>query len=127
MTASTELARRAVACKAWRWMTGMADTKGHRIYGIMHFGALVTVPHKASETAVLNLCDALPDLDDPATLGCLLARVREAWCDPGIYARQASRRLCIVWAVYSYGTGSRTYAVADTEAEVLVAALEVAP
>ena len=28
--------------------------------------------------------DALPDLTDPATLGCLLALVREAWQDPTI-------------------------------------------
>jgi hypothetical protein len=73
----------------------------------------------------------VPDLRDPATLGCLLALVRDAWptastttnyhgmYDPG---RGHYHR----WVV-SYCTGGDwKQAHGDTEAEALVAALEAA-
>jgi hypothetical protein len=51
-----ELSKRAVACRKWRWLPGMlCTTAGYR-----------------KENG------ALPDLEDAATLGCLLALVREA-------------------------------------------------
>jgi hypothetical protein len=68
--------------------------------------------------------DAVPDLSDPATLGCLLALVREAWGDPW---------LCVVGEPEtSWRLDAVTAAVSDlhsfaTEAEALVAALESAP
>ena len=127
-----ELGARVVACKGWRWMPGM----------------LLSSPVGASRVVVvepdwLALDDlmgsgqgvhpsrALPDISDPATLGCLLALVREAWGDPGITAR------CIwddgrQWAVFHPGHPAPPLidALAEsqpTEAEALVAALEAAP
>ena len=67
----------------------------------------------------------LPDLTDPATLGCLLALVREAWGDPKIHVvpRGAS-----VWATaYAGWLHKKAIACGATEAEALVAALEGAP
>jgi hypothetical protein len=69
----------------------------------------------------------MPDLTDPATVGALLALVREAWGDP-----------CICTAVDNTGAGwwvdgwtaARPQVPSDlhpTEAEALVAALEAAP
>lgn len=64
-----------------------------------------------------------PDLRDPATMGCLLALVREAHTDGDIHCE----RLCTgEWACFDH----RGEAVADTaltEAEALVIALESAP
>ena len=56
----TALARRAVACKAWRWMPGM-------LAYFEHDGRRVRV----TDPACWASTTALPDLTDPATLGCL--------------------------------------------------------
>ena len=66
------LAKRAVECKGWRWMPGMRwwteDDRGRLDdFQPEYMGR----PH-----------DALPDFDDAATLGCLLALVREARGEP---------------------------------------------
>lgn len=84
MSAETlDLATEAVADPHWRWLPGMLDTDGHRV--VLRWSA------KAGH--VLRRChdvglheeniegDWLPDLDDAATLGCLLSLVREAWGD----------------------------------------------
>lgn len=82
---------------------------------------------------------ALPNLSDPATLGCLLALVREAWGDPSLYVRRGSTTRksdgVRAWEVLGWLDPSRSpdgrggswsgwgYA---SEAEALVAALEAA-
>ena len=70
--------------------------------------------------------DALPDLADPATLGCLLALVREAWGDPVADVRYRGEGED--WACRCQ---SQSWFDPDitgaTQAEALVAALEAAP
>jgi hypothetical protein len=118
-----ELARRAVACKRWRWMPGML--------------AIMTEPHEGETT--FRVVDYIgnretgapitmyPDLSDPATLGCLLALVRKAW---------SNQKIHMVWLIGGFDTwqpwNTERPLLApllkfDTEAEALVAALEVAP
>jgi hypothetical protein len=65
--------------------------------------------------------NALPDLTDPATVGCLLALVREAWGDSAAHAVPDGD-----WHIYG-DMPETEYAIGDTEAEALVAALEAAP
>lgn len=107
------LADRAVASRHFRPMAGMRDLQGR-----------VWTPDLLWRW---NRTVDRPDLSDPATLGCLLALVREAW---------GERSLCCVkdlagagwWAV---GIWDDAFAIrvrwATTEAEALVAALEAAP
>lgn len=63
-----KLGKRAVACKNFYWMQGMLSSSGRRV-GVWIPG---TVCGASEEELVW------PDLDDPATLGCLLHLVREA-------------------------------------------------
>ncbi len=74
----------------------------------------------------------LPDLDDPATLGCLLALVREAWdAGPDIesYLTRAGTLQIVVrvWAAGDWEDNDPSDFVDATLAEALVAALEAAP
>ena len=57
------LSQRAVSCKHWRWMPGM-----------------LSLPPQADrcQRDGQMMVERLPDLTDPATVGCLLALVREA-------------------------------------------------
>ena len=115
----TALARRAVACKGWRWMPGMKVIDSVR----MTEGMLKFTHHSD-----------LPDLTDPATLGCLLALVREAWGAPRALVRLSANgksfhvfdvdRVTMGgnWAAFLCGDRNHR-----TEAHALVAALEAAP
>ena len=65
----------------------------------------------------------LPDLTDPATLGCLLALVREACGDPLAYTMAYYGR----WTLCSDRYEEIDPGDGATEAEALIAALEAAP
>ena len=62
---------------------------------------------------------SVPDPNDPATLGCLLAMAREAWSNPG-----AS---CGAFGGTWYFCADTTRAVGATEATALLAAIEATP
>lgn len=78
-----ELAKQLVASPHWRWMPRMVDTTGRTFmeYADCGEGVWLWVPFDGCEH--LPIEGRLPDLDDPATRGCLLALVLEAW--PGTY------------------------------------------
>lgn len=129
-----ELGLRAMACKGWRWVPGMLTIKGYRITAVdggmggvqddQHYPKTWGLePHDCREA--MDPTDWTPDFRDPATLGCLLGLVREAWGEP-----LAS---CSFWhdepdgwdlTVGDIPILGATYL---TEAEALVAALEAAP
>ena len=116
---NVELARRAVACKDWRWRPGMK----------------VSALSDACPPRPMRIADdlrlwrpysdqTLPDLTDPATLGCLLALVRKAWRQPTLYCHYSHG----MWTVEGFDLASpMDLPGADTEAEALVRALEAAP
>jgi hypothetical protein len=134
------LSRRAVACKGWKWMAGMRTTEGYRV--LAPWRDTLTV---AKGTLVYTLTEReggwlwhwydpavdgseedesgalLPDLLDAATLGCLLALVREAWNDQRAYMRASFGWEWITdYCVEKWPPGG------ETEAQALVAALEAA-
>lgn len=140
--AMKELGRRAIAA-GWRWMPGV------RAYDALPF------PMYARQVAPTDYGygaeieghpdlvgsfgdpdeDWVPDFSDPATLGCLLAQVRERWGDLCIYVHcdddDDHDGAGVFWTVDSpRWTRVRTYAECPfhpTEAAALVAALEAAP
>ena len=125
------LARRAVACRGWWWMPGMRTTDAMRVVhdetafpgrpcAIREGGWVDTSPPRP-------LGAAIPDLTDPATLGCLLALVRKAWAYP---SAQVAPMFTVGagWLTYTNDDGDRDHRFYGiSEAEALVAALEAAP
>lgn len=146
-----ELGRRAVACKHWRWMPGMlaTDPGGNRHRVVWHDAG-----KKYAETVLEDYDNAhvdssvpvdgvIPFLSDPATLGCLLHLVREAWPDEWhgfmvpIFDGFSHWRVGCLQLERLPGTPQvivpvnqetmKPLAWAYSEAEALVAALEAAP
>jgi len=116
-----QIARRAVACKGFRWLPGMLDPFGRRVMCVWPDDLGIKWSH-IPENCVVRDADALPDLSDAATMGCLLALVREAWNDQRAYIRASFGWEWITdYCVEKWPPGG------ETEAEALVAALEAAP
>ena len=113
-----ELGRRAVACKHWRWMEGMKV-----VFPPVHEGDTGFCKRLSYDD--YNLVDMeYPDLSDPATLGCLLALVREVHGDPRMFVETYSF-LRDEWRCRGVWFSSEWDAT--SEAAALVAALEGAP
>ena len=111
-TEAEALGKRLVACRHFRPLRGMLDMQG-----------------RTWDTSLLwrwNNDVDVPDLRDPATLGCVLALVREAWGDSGMFVRPRGNKMRPDWAVFT-GANSDIVCAALSEAEALVAALKAAP
>lgn len=117
-----ELARRAITCKGWRWIPGMKAVK-HGEHATSWFRV------EQEDTKLTGIwADAYPDLADPATLGCFLWLVQEAW---------EGYRVWIEWNGDGQNYELAWWRESDnpypphiwgtSEAIVLVAALEAAP
>jgi hypothetical protein len=120
--------KRAVACRGWRWTPGMRTVDAMRVIhdpdrwpdrpcALREGGWIDTAPPRP-------LGDDLPDFADPATIGCLLALVREAWGQDDMGASRYHGRWCIE---VTPREGQHYAFYGDTEAEALVAALKAAP
>ena len=66
--------RIAVGLPGWRWMPGMLDTEGDRWGGLtLHNGSREVLRAVAApQMYATEWMDRAPDIDDPATAGCLM-------------------------------------------------------
>jgi hypothetical protein len=113
------LGRRAVACKDWRWMSGMATAEGHRVV-LVDDDVLWMVYNEEGKCKPGCVEDFVPDLSDAATMGGLLALVREAHFTAGLVPLNMRDD---EWQVLL----PDGYVLGTSEAEALVAALKAAP
>lgn len=113
-----DLAHRAVACPRWKWMPGMKGVNADGITDrLMDW----------SEAGMSNP-DITPDLADPATQGCVMALLDEAYCEWWVEPSPGADMRATRWAVYVWnGSLTRRIAVGVTRIEALIAALEAAP
>lgn len=135
-----DLGRRAVASPRWVWRPSEPEIPARWL--LSHHGLVGRYRDPTAGALYRHVMPGdiwLPDLSDPATLGCLLALVREAFGDPTISAScvggawriERDGHPCWLgtdgrWAI---GRTFRDGAAIScpTEAAALVAALEVAP
>ena len=122
------LARRAVACRGFRWVRGMLRHDGYRYIGS---GVWARWSDTAAVVTALHMPEQYPDLTDPATVGCLLALVREAWGDPGFYVTRSGIYIggtdILGWDSFGLLRGTGWGTLYRSEVDALVAALEAAP
>jgi len=141
-----DLGRRAVACKGWRWLPGMSIIRrktgpaGGTGLRPTHLRVALTCGHPCDPFASVVDVDRLPrpcppdphwvpDLRDPATVGCLLALVRGEWGDLG--ASTWHDRRTGLWSWMAGGCIHSVWRPSDAdgypnEAAAIVAALEAA-
>lgn len=112
------LARLAVACPRFRWIPGIL-VKYTGPANELHPAGLA-LECRVRRVNWIPSDDDLPDLSDPATLGCILALVREAFGDPSLFAE--CHPVGARWQIHSVDGG--IFGEGDSEAAALVAALE---
>ncbi|NDD31187.1 MAG: hypothetical protein EB084_23290 [Proteobacteria bacterium] len=137
------LASRAVACPKWRWMPGMRAVGQYPGYPVRvhEFGESVRDTEDMEEPEPWgwqqparqgdHACPGpyLPDLTDPATVGCIVALLRETRKDPYgcvcVVTLEPSMRFACAWV--SGPSVAKVFRLASTEAEALIIALEDTP
>lgn len=113
------LGLRAKACKGWRWMPGMLI--GRVLTGGRPYPAWARLGQPRPDfKGYAPGGSEWPDLRDPATVGCLIALVREAWGDQGMNTVMVSVGGTPAWSCAGQ-------VLSANEAESLVSALEGAP
>ena len=136
---TAQLARKPVMSRHFRWIPGMMcvfpERRGAGGQQVFPTGARVAELSDGPFSRMAGVIDpqqvpsaCWPDLTDPATLGCLLYLVREAYNDPTIHVQSYEGHWRVaywnpdnfVWAYWPDGS----YAA---EVEALVAALDAVP
>ena len=114
-----DLGRRVVQCKHWRWLEGMSGFSPSKHEG--DTGYIFRITDEADEVSE----GEYPNLNDPATMGCLLYLVQEVW-GIGVYLFPDGG-WHVKGARLENGSSINLGICERSEAAALVAALENAP
>jgi hypothetical protein len=126
MKTNEELALRVVKDMYWRWLPGMRSWALFPGMGSRR-GARAVAGHCPQESIQPQANLRLPDLSDPATLGCLRYLVNRAWGDTvNVYREAGGHWRAAMADCRGIADGVLSF-YAHTEAEALVLALEAAP
>jgi len=130
-----KIARAFVECSPWQWLPGMRMLHSimgpARVRSTTDQGVWVVKEKNLASGFRVERDGNIPDVTDPATLGCILQVARDAMGDPGLHLRCTlpyvpSYTAASPWAVYS-GRGQRLSDRHDSEAESLLQVLQAAP
>ena len=130
------LPHQAIECKFWDWLPGMKITSQDGIPS----GRVIDVKdtqtnqylcqHGKKNNLRISQSD-LPDLEDPATLGCLLYLVRKAWpYAPAVCNRYITyspeKGMTQSWGCLYYSPKQNVWlqTIGQSEAEALIRALQ---
>ena len=109
------------AAEMVRWMPGMVDGYGDRVLDDYGDGRVVTSRIDGYDHMIEEPSSTLvPDFNDPATLGCLLAQAREALMDDSAHTCRTHDETWVLWPRLGNGVSR----CCDTEAEALLDAIE---
>ena len=121
------LGEQLMALPAWTgWTPGMVNMDDHVVasFGYYDEGPIMAVPHERDDGPWCHVSlprpGNTPDLRHPATLGCVLAMVREATGDSWAYV--SGRKNSTQWFVRGLFS-CPIYGAGPTEAHALVSAL----
>ena len=118
------LSERLVACKGFGWRLGMRAiaTDGSRLRLVDKFNDAMWFDEEAKEMVAYQPVDPLPDLNDPATLGCVMQMVWETWFEAIYMEPQVDGGWLAIRS-----NGAVIHRTPAPYAETLVIALEAAP
>jgi hypothetical protein len=123
-----ELAKRATDCKHFKWMPGMLTLSGFRIISPVTESSDWRITDRIANGPEPK--KELPNLDDPATIGCMIELVREVWKDEMAYlgGRMQDRNRLWNWHVCirfdQMPFPHQLYYGGMTQAEAIIEALE---
>lgn len=106
----------------WKWVPGMRAKNGVRIIAVDDDG--YTTGYHEKQGYVIQVIDGDPDWTDPATIGCLLKQIQNAYSQPSAYVEVRGGRARVCAPVGQEGTitlGPRW--TVGGELEALLAAL----
>ena len=112
-----EIARGFVDCSRWQWLPGIRAV-GRKGYPAAWFRVEEPLRRLGGVWR-----DSVPDITDPATLGCILHLVRDVWGSPTAYLYCYGRS----WFFEPQQPDPTNHPSGRTEAETLLHALQVAP
>lgn len=131
-----ELSKKLLESKWFRWVPGMLviwpngnEFRVAQVNGIDGVNDLPNYPSNGWGDDYPDKTAGIPDLSDPATLGCLVFLVREKWGSHAVSLANGFEESTEVWSVHDGRLSEETYghqiSSGSSKVEALINSLEV--